>query len=560
MLFGVAFCLIVYRLVAIQGSAGYAQVSSASVRKLTLYGIRGSILASNGNELALSQMRPTIFADPTEIRDPAGEAVQLAGVLHQSAFKLESELTAKTTYVPLVVGASQSLAAAVTTLGLRGIGSIPEPVRYYPDGQLASPIIGRVNASDQGVGGLEQDYNSVLAGRNGKVVQQVDPQGLPVAGDVTEDKPATNGQDILTTINPALQYQVERVLAAAIVHAHGTNGVIMVEDTRTGDILASASMEARGDKAVQAPSALAFTQTFDPGSVGKIVTVSAGLAQHKITPDSRIPDPNSLSIGGSTFVDDWSHPAEQLTPMALLAQSSDIGAIQVAKRVGPQALYDYLVNYGLTTRTDIGFPGESAGLVNPPSMWSGTSLPTYAFGDGYAITAAQMVSAVNVVADGGVYLPPRLVTATVGAHGREHPIPAPKPHRVIPAGVAREMIPMLEQVVSTGTGTAGKIPGYAVAGKTGTAATYDANGAVNTTYNNSSFAGFAPAQHPRLTVVVTITHTSLFGAQAAVPAFQQVMHDALTDYGIGSDGPQPAPNLHAVPIIGGHPETSMLGY
>jgi len=557
-LFGVAFCLIVYRLVAIQGSHGYAQVSSATQQSLTLYGLRGSILAANGNELAFSEERPTIFADPGEIADPAGEAVKLAGVLHRSAFTLQSQLSAKTTYVPLVTGASNATAKAVSKLGLPGIGTVDEPIRYYADGTLGLPLIGRVNAAGGGVGGLEQTYNGVLQGKNGKIVRQVDPQGLPVAGDVTTDRPATDGDDILTTINPALQYQVDQILAADLVHSKGTEGVIMVEDTRTGKILADSNMQMDGNKAVEATSNFSFMHTFDPGSVGKIVTVSAGLAQHKITPTSKIADPYSLNVADSSFHDDWSHPSETLTPTSLLAQSSDVGAIQVAKRIGPQALYDYLKAYGLTQKTDINWPGESSGQIYPPAAWSGTSLPTYAFGDGYDITGAQMISAVNTIADGGKYVPPRLVTALVGADGQKQPLKAPKPHRVVPRWVAREMTPMLEQVVSSGTGQAAQIPGYAIAGKTGTAATYDANGQVNNLYNNSSFAGFAPAQHPRLTVIVTISHTSLFGAQAAVPAFQQVMKDALTDLGIGSDGPQPGPSVKAVPIISGHPDTALL--
>lgn len=559
-LFAVAFCLIVYRLVAIQGSHGYAQVSSATQQSLTLYGVRGSILAANGNELAFSEERPTIFADPTEITNPAGEAVKLAGVLHRSAFTLQSQLTAKTTYVALVTGASNATAQAVTKLGLPGIGTVDEPIRYYPDGALGLPLIGRVNAAGVGVGGLEQTYNRVLAGKNGKLVRQVDPQGLPVAGDVTTDKPATDGDDILTTINPALQYQVEQILATDLLHSKGTEGVIMVEDTRTGKILADANMQVEGGRAVQGSSNYSFTQTFDPGSVGKIVTVSAGLAQHKITPTSKIPDPDPLTVAGTQFTDDWatSHPLYHLTPMALLAQSSDIGAIEVAKRLGPQALYDYLDAYGLAQQTDINWPGQSSGLIRPPSAWWGTSLPTYAFGDGYDITGAQMISAVNTIANGGLYVPPKLVTATVDANGQEDPVRTPKPHRVVPRWVAREMTPMLEQVVSSGTGTGAQIPGFAIAGKTGTAATYGANGQVNKQYNNSSFAGYAPAQHPRLTVIVTVTHTTLYGAQAAVPAFQEVMKDALTDLGIGSEGPQPKPDIKAAPTMNGQPLTSML--
>jgi cell division protein FtsI/penicillin-binding protein 2 len=543
-----AFSLIAYRLVSIQAfdNRGYQHVNDAHVAVTSLPGLRGSILASNGDELALSEMRPTIFADPGEITDPAVEAGRLASILKLSAFSLEADLTEKTTYVAILTDATQAEGTAVTNLGLPGIGVTPQSIRYYPDGTLASPLLGQLNAAGEGVGGLEQNDNAILTGRNGRLVEQVDPSGLPIAGEVEQDVPATNGQDILTTINPALQYQVEQVLSAAITRAGAKDGVIMVEDTKTGDILASANMVASPKGPLQASTALAFTQTYDPGSVGKIITISAGLAEKKIRPRSRIPVPAQYDVAGTTFTDDY-YDGPYLKPMGILTQSSDIGAIHVAQRLGPDELYHYLQAYGFTQLTDLDFPGESKGLVPPPSQWSGTSLPTFAFGDGYNVTAAQMVSAVNAVANGGVYLPPRLVTATVGADGKETLVATPKPHRVVPASVAAEMTPMLEQVVSQGTGTAAQIPGYAVAGKTGTADQYKDGAIVHGRYF-SSFAGYAPAENPALTVLVVIDNTAGYGAQAAAPAFQTVMKDALVDLGVPSDGNQPPADPNGLPL------------
>ncbi len=558
--FGVAFSLIAYRLVSIQAfdNSGYQQVSDTPVRTVVLPGLRGSILASNGNELALSEMRPTIFADPGEITDAATEAVKLAPVLGQSAFKLQAELTAKTTYVALVTGATNAMGTAVTNLGLAGIGTKDEPIRYYPDGSLAGPIIGQVNAAGQGVGGLEQGYNSVLAGRSGKLTESVDPQGRPIAGSITANDPAVNGSDILSTIDQPLEYQTEQILAKALTAAGGKDAVAIVEDTKTGAILAAANMVAGRHGAVQAASGLAFTQVYEPGSVSKIITMSAGLALGKINPSSKIPIPYPYYVAGTAFHDDAPHPFEQLKPMGILTQSSNIGAIHVAQRIGPDALYRYLSSYGLTQKTDINFPGESQGLVPTPSKFSGTTLATLSFGQGYGVTAAQMVSAVNTVANGGEYVAPKLVSATVGADGRQRLVSTPKPHRVVPTSVVKKLTPMLEQVVSNGTGTAAKIPGYAVAGKTGTANFAAHGGYVQNRYV-SSFAGYAPAQKPAITALVVIDNTAGYGATAAAPAFSQIVKDALVDKGVPSAGKQPAPNINSVPIIGGQPQKAYLG-
>jgi cell division protein FtsI (penicillin-binding protein 3) len=547
--FVLAFSLIAYRLVAIQAfghNRGYQHVNDAHLRTTYPSGLRGSILASNGDELALSEMRPTIFADPDEITNPAVEAGRLASILKMSAFRLAADLTEKTTYVAILTDATQAEGTAVTAAALPGIGVTPESIRYYPDGSLASPIVGQLNAAGAGITGLEQNDNSILHGKDGRLVEEVDPSGQPIAGAVEQDIPAKNGLDILTTINPALQYQTEQVLSSAITKAGAKDGVIMVEDTKTGKILAAANMVASAKGPVQAPRALAFTQTYDPGSVGKIITVSAGLARRKITSRTEIPIPDVYDVAGTAFTDDQ-YDGPYLKPMGILSRSSDIGAIRVAQRLGPDEMYRYLQKYGFTQLTDIAFPGESPGLVPPPSQWSGTSLPTFAFGDGYNVTAAQMISAVNAVANGGVYVPPRLVTATVGADGREHLVATPRSHRVIPAYVAREMTPMLEQVVTQGTGTTAQIPGYAVAGKTGTADQYKDGTIVHGRYF-SSFAGYAPAEDPALTVLVVIDNTAGYGAQAAAPAWQAVMKDALFDLAIPSDGTQPVADPNALPL------------
>jgi cell division protein FtsI (penicillin-binding protein 3) len=299
----------------------------------------------------------------------------------------------------------------------------------------------------------------------------------------------------------------------------------------------------------------AFTQAYNPGSVAKIITVAAGLALHKITPKSVISTPSSLDFDGIQLGDDGL-PASSMTPTGVLAQSSDTGAANIAAMFGPEEQYHYLQAFGVTTKTDIDWPGESPGIVPVPANYTATTLPTVAYGDGYSSTAMQMISAVNAIANGGVYVAPKLVSAIVNGQDKERVLSSPAPHRVVPARVAREMTPMLEQVVSSGTGTGAKIPGYAVAGKTGTAATYNANGTVNNSINDSSFVGYAPAEKPTLTTLVVMYHTPLYGAQASAPVFQTVMKDALIDMEVPADGTQPASTSNAYPIIDGQADTN----
>ena len=563
---GVAFASIGVKLLSIQaldsGRLLAARVAQ-SEKSVTLPALRGSILARDGNELALSEMRSTIFADPTEITHAGAEAAALAPILHETQAALQRQLTEHTTYVPLAVGGTQALADAVQkvidTGTLPGVGINQEPVRYYPAGSLASPLVGFMNANGA-AGGLEIRYNRLLTGRPGKLVEAVDPAGAPIPGGVAEDVPAVNGDDLVTTIDEGLQYQVEQALAKAITTSHGTGGVALVESTRTGQLLAAASLvsDGNGSKPTEALSETAFTNVYEPGSVSKIVTISGAIASGSITPDDTFVIPNTLLVSGSIFHDAETHPTYVLSTTGVLAQSSNIGAIQIAQRMGPYRLYHYERAFGLTQATDIGFPGESAGLVTPLAKWSGTTLPTLAFGEANAVTAAQMIGAINTIADGGVYVPPRLVTATIGPDGREHPLAAPPPHRVVPTWVARAMAGMLEQVVSNGTGLAAQVPGYAVAGKTGTSFALAPNGTYDMSRYVSSFAGFLPAQDPRVSILVVVDHTQLFGAEAAAPAFSTIARDAILDLEIPSAGPQPAPSIAAVPSIAGQPLLSYM--
>jgi cell division protein FtsI (penicillin-binding protein 3) len=297
---------------------------------------------------------------------------------------------------------------------------------------------------------------------------------------------------------------------------------------------------------VESASADAFTKVYEPGSVEKLITVSAALATGTVTPGEMFTIPNAYPVDGISIHDAENHGTERLSLTGIVAQSSNIGAAQIVQRLGARALYRYLNLFGLGVPTAVRFPAQSSGLIPPLAGISPVRLATMAYGEGIAVTAAQMISAYNAIANGGVYVPPHLVKAFVGPDGHEHLARQPRPHRVVPKSVADEMTSILEQVVSAGTGTPAQVAGYAVAGKTGTAQLDGPHGYV-AGRTVASFAGFAPAQHPAITVMVVIDNTSDYGAQAAAPAFAAIARDALTDLRIPPYGPQPPASPAALP-------------
>ncbi|MHB1534673.1 MAG: peptidoglycan D,D-transpeptidase FtsI family protein [Acidimicrobiales bacterium] len=575
----VVFAVIAARLAWIQvfGSASYAAYgNNQEVRTVVLPGLRGAILDRQGHDLALSELRPEVVADPYQITNPAGEAASLARMLPVPASQLAQDLRRPTGYVVLASNLANSVGAAVTRARLAGITVEDQPPRVYPAAPLAAPLIGSIGASGRGTSGLEYQYNQALTGRPGRMVERVDPQGQPIPDGTLQNHPAVPGEDLALSIDEPLQYQAEQAVAQAIVESKAQSGMALVMDRRTGALLAVADLQAgtagghqtpaigstigpngtlhpRSSTAlgvpqpVEASTALAFTKVYEPGSVEKLVTVSAALSQGVVTPGEVFTIPNGYPVAGTTFHDAETHGDELLSLTGILAQSSNIGAIQIGQRLGAPELYRYLAAYGLTQPTAVHFPGESAGLRPALGQLSGTSLATMSFGEGMSVTAVQMLAAYNTIANGGVYVPPHLVDGLVEPNGKLQRLPEPAGHRVVAAAVASEMTPMLEQVVSAGTGTAAKVAAYAVAGKTGTANLPSPTGGYQVGKVTSSFAGYAPAQNPAVTVMVVISGTDQYGAQAAAPAFATLTADALHRLEIPSGGPQPPAEASASP-------------
>jgi cell division protein FtsI (penicillin-binding protein 3) len=554
----VAFAAIGLKLVVIQGvhSDEYlAAGGSEWEQAITLPAERGSILDRNGDELAMSLPQTTIYADPHQVNNPVAEAAALAPILSMSAATLQNLLTKNSGFVYLARTVDDATAAKVAKLDLAGIYSLKEPKTFYPAGQLAQPLLGSVGTDGGGLGGLEYKYNAVLAGRAGESVTQIDPYGHEIPGGRQVYRAPVAGQDVVLSIDEPLQYDAEQALAQAIVAAKASDGIALLMNSKTGEILADAelTMPAPGSTKppavpvnvsgvskspgaavvaapVEAASATAFTHVYEPGSVNKLITISAALNTGVVVPTNTFTIPDSYQVAGTTFHDAEDHATEHWTVTDILANSSNIGTIQIAQRLGRTSLLNYVHAYGLGAATDVNFPGESDGLL--PTYWSGTSIADVPIGQGISVTAMQMLAAYNAIANGGIYVPPKLVDATIDAQGREHVLPSASSHRVVSPAVAKEMTTMLDEVVRVGTGQAANLDPYTVAGKTGTALVPSPQGGYEAGHYVASFAGFVPSENPQITGMVVIDNTPDYGAAASAPTFATIARDALHTFNI----------------------------
>jgi cell division protein FtsI (penicillin-binding protein 3) len=544
-----AFAAVGVRLVDVQGlsAAPYAALGLAQREHTQLLPAdRGSILDRNGDPLAMSAPQKTVWADPSLVTAPAQEAAALAPVLGLDVKSVTALLTRPGRFSYLAREVDGTTAAAVQGLHLPGVYEVDEPKRFDPSGTLAAPVIGLVGVDGQGLSGLEAQYDNSLAGKPGRLVTEDDASGRPIPGGVSHLTGAARGADLVLTLDRSLQYEVEQDLAAEIVKAKASGGMAIVMDRRTGEVLAMANLTMGSDGATVAPAAgnSAVSTVYEPGSVEKLITLSAALDRGAVRPTDVFSLPDHMRIYDRTFTDDTPHPVEQWTPTDILTASSNIGAITLAEKVGKRPLVDYLHKFGLGAPTALHFPYESAGLLLDPSKWSGVTLATVAFGQGMAVTAMQLVAAYNAIANGGVYVAPKLVKATVDGAGKVVPSPPSATHRVVSADVAREVTAMLTEVVRGGTGTEAQISGYQVAGKTGTARKAIEGQSGYASSYVSSFAGFVPATDPAFTAMVVLDQpTPIFGGLVAAPVFRDVATYALRELAVPP--PPPDPGLFA---------------
>jgi cell division protein FtsI (penicillin-binding protein 3) len=537
-LISVAFLAVLARLTVVQGFSArrYAVFGeSQRMHTIALPAERGAILDRNLGELAISTRSQTVWADPTFVADPVTAARALAPVLEVDEGALLDTLRSDTAFVYLARKVEDRVAEAVQRLDLPGIQLLDEPKRVVPSGTLAAPVLGQVGVDDEGLSGLELQFEKTLTGRAGELLVERDPGGNDIAVGLRELTPSARGDNLILTLDRAFQYETERILGEAIVSSRAKGGIAVVMDPTNGEILAMANLVAEKPGAPPVPPAdnMAVTRVFEPGSTNKVVTISAALEEDVVDPSTHMNVPDTLQVADVTFHDSEPHPLMWWTTADIVAHSSNIGTIQIAQRLGKNRIDKYLRAFGMDDRTDLGFPGESGGLLPDTDEWSGTSMGSIPIGQGVAVTALQMLGAYNTVANGGTYVAPSLVQATVDATGKVTAAEDPATRKVVSEETAAELRRMLTGAVREGTGTAASIDGYTVAGKTGTARKpLETRAGYSDTYV-ASFVGFVPAEAPRLSAIVMLDEpTPYYGGVVAAPVFASLVGFGVRHFGI----------------------------
>lgn len=555
------FAAVTARLVSLQVVAPEDYVARGEAQRLRTVALpaeRGAIFDRNGIELALSVRQQTVWADPRLVTDAAAEAALLAPILGVDASELEEQLSSEGAFVYLARKVSDDVAARVGALGLDGVALLDESKRFAPAGELATSLVGAVDLDNTGTSGLERQYEELLVGEPGSLSIERGPDGRTIAGGRQQLEPPDRGDDLVLTIDRALQFEVERALGEQIAATAALGGTAIVMDPRSGEILAMANLRADPDGGAPAPSRdnMAVTSVFEPGSVNKVITIAAALEEGVFSTNDTLTVPDSLQVSVHRYSDSSSHPTEQWSLSDILTKSSNVGTIKIAQALGPERIDEYLTRFGLGEPTGLGFPDESNGIMLSLDEWSGTSIGSIPIGSGVAVSALQMLDAFNVIANGGELVQPNLVRATIGPDGSERLVAAAPSRRVVSEETAAAMRAMLANAVSSGTGTQAVIEGYTVAGKTGTAKKPDLErGGYEQGAYMASFAGFVPAEDPQLSAIVVLDEPRpvFYGGLTAAPVFADISRYALRQLRI----PPPRAELPRVTVTETGPAPSV---
>jgi len=480
---------------------------------------RGSMVDRNGLELAIGRQATTVYANPREIRDPHAAAVAAGRTLRVDPDDLYGKFADRSrAFVYVARKADPRRARALERLGITGLGFYPEERRQYPQGRVAAHVLGYAGVDNKGLAGLELALDRTLAGSPGRETIVRDPFGRAL--DVIKARPAKEGTSVRLTIDHTLQANAESVLLRTVRRWGAKAATAVVMDPRTGEVLAMAVEP--GFDANRFPDASrdvqrnrAVTDTYEPGSTLKVVTVAAALSEKLVTPTTAFTLAPEIRVADRVIHEAHREKRERMTVAGILSYSSNVGTITLAQLLGRERLTAWLGRFGFGRRTGIDFPGETRGIL--PSYWSGSNIGTLPIGHGIAVTPGQMGAAYAAVANGGVWVQPRL-NADVRPHRR----------RVIAPSVSEELMSMMRDVVLEGTGIGAAVEGYQVAGKTGTAAKPDPRGGYSKSRYVASFVGAVPASNPKLVVLVTVDEPStIWGGTVAAPAFQEIARFAL---------------------------------
>jgi cell division protein FtsI (penicillin-binding protein 3) len=551
LLFALLFALvgIVVRLGALQvrgAEALAARGLDQRLRTMALAADRGRILDRSGAPLAISLESRDIYADPSLVEDPAAEAAALAPVLDVPTERLADALASSGTFVYLARQVDLETADAVSAMRLPGIGWLPSTRRSYPGGSLAGQVLGFVGTDGYGLEGLEAVLDEELSGTPGELTAEISASGQEIPGGVRMLRESRPGMDVVTTFDREIQYQAQAALKQAVQDNHAKGGTIVVMDPSTGDVYAMASYpwfdpnrftEFEADRRRNR----AVTDTWEPGSVNKVITAAAAIETDAVGLDERFTVPATRQVGGFTIHDSHPHATQRMTIGDIIAQSSNIGSSLVADRVGSARLVRFFSRFGYGRPTGIGLPGEAGGVLPVLEDWTDVTRVTVSFGQGVSVTPLQMASVYATVANDGIWVRPRVVRATKDPSGRLIRLPASPTRRVLSSGTADLLTRMLAFVVQDGTGGSAQIPGYQVAGKTGTTKKLDSHGRYTNRYV-ASFIGFLPAAQPRVVVAAIIDEPqTIYGGIAAAPLFQDVARFAIQRLGIEAASPVSLP-------------------
>ena len=563
-IFGVLilFACQLVRVQVIQANAYQAKAANEMQSTRVIPAPRGEITDVNGIGFARSVSAVNIVVDQTQISDPARVAAFVAPILNLPAEDIQSSITGTRKYSIVLKNARPALWDRLTEelynynktlenkeLENRIIGFFPERVfiREYPSGSLVSSLIGFVRADGIGASGLESGQNSVVTGVDGRY-SYAPGYGAEIPGSQRELVAAKSGTNIRLTIDRDVQWVAAEAIAKAVKDSAASSGTVIVMDPKTGEIVAHATaptFNPNNTKNVELslmrnPS---VQDVYEPGSTGKVMTMAAALEEKTVSPTTVFTVPYMIRRGGEAFHDHDRHPIQHLTTSGILAVSSNTGTIQVGETLSNDTLYNYLRKFGIGSKTGSGLPGESAGILRPVSDWSRTTAPTVAFGQGYSLTAMQATSVFATIANNGVRVSPTVIAGTSDASGHFTPAANRTSTRVISEDTAVKLRIMMESVVSSqGTAPSAAIPGYRVAGKTGTANRYDQNTGRYSGYT-ASFIGFAPADAPRYVISVTLQEpkNGHYGGSLGGPVFKKVMTFVLQSENVAPTGTKVLP-------------------
>ena len=541
--FVIAFGLTFLRAAWLQGvrAASFGRLASSQHSEdVVIPAARGTIYDRTGLQLAIGEQAQTVYADPRQVTDPKNESATVAQTLKLDPNQVYQQLSDRTHgFVYVKRKADPAQAAKLEKRGLPGLGFYAEERRFYPQFSLASQVIGYAGVDNHGLAGLELSLDKQLAGRPGRERIVKDASGQAI--DTVVSQPERDGSDVYLTLDHTIQANAQTVLRDTVAKWHAKSATAIVLDPATGAVRAMAT--APGFDANSYPQVWrvlqrnrAVTDTYEPGSTFKLVTVAGALSERLVSPSTRFVLPYDIHVADRTIHDAEPRGTETMSVSQILSRSSNVGAITLAEKLSQHRLVQWISRFGFGHLTGIDFPGESPGIVLPEDKWSGSSIGNIPIGQGIAVTPIQMASAYAAIANRGIWVRPHLVER-IGASASTRATHK----RIVSRWVASEIMAMLKNVVAEGTGTLAAVPGYQVAGKTGTAAKPDPQGGYSDTRYVASFVGVVPASRPRLVILVSVDEPrgAIWGGVVAAPAFAEIAKFDLQylDGGVPPDAP-----------------------